>query len=200
MAITRKLLKGMNLTDEQIDTIIEAHTDIVDRLKSDLQKYKDDAEKLVSVQDELNGLKSEHGDNYKEKYEKVKKEFDQYKADQTEKETRSAKENAVRHLMKDVGISEKRLDSILKVYDFTGVELDENGALKDADALKNGIKKDWSDFIVTQSIEGAKTANPPANNGGSTMTKADIYKKDEHGRYVMTAAERQKALIENNIM
>ena len=27
MALTRKLMKGMGLTDEQVDTIIEAHTD-----------------------------------------------------------------------------------------------------------------------------------------------------------------------------
>ena len=34
MALTRKLLEGMGLTDEQVDTIIEAHTDTVDGLKS----------------------------------------------------------------------------------------------------------------------------------------------------------------------
>ena len=34
MALTRKLLKGMGLTDEQVDTIIEAHTDTVDGLKA----------------------------------------------------------------------------------------------------------------------------------------------------------------------
>ena len=40
MALTRKLLKGMGLTEEQMDTIIEAHTDTVDGLKSDLARYK----------------------------------------------------------------------------------------------------------------------------------------------------------------
>ena len=43
MALTRKLLKGMGLTDEQVDTIIEAHTDTVDGLKADVSKYKADA-------------------------------------------------------------------------------------------------------------------------------------------------------------
>ena len=50
MALTRKLLKGMGLTEEQMDTIIEAHTDTVDGLKSDLARYKADAEKLHGVQ------------------------------------------------------------------------------------------------------------------------------------------------------
>ena len=50
MALTRKLLKGMGLTDEQVDTIIEAHTDTVDGLKADVSKYKTDAEKLSDVE------------------------------------------------------------------------------------------------------------------------------------------------------
>ena len=45
MAITRKLLKGMGLTEEQQDTIIEAHTDTVNGLKADIDRYKADAEK-----------------------------------------------------------------------------------------------------------------------------------------------------------
>ena len=50
MALTRKLLKGMGLTDEQVDTIIEAHTDTVDGLKADVTRYKADAEKLPGIQ------------------------------------------------------------------------------------------------------------------------------------------------------
>ena len=44
MALTRKLLKGMGLTDEQVDTIIEAHTDTVDGLKDQISTYKADAD------------------------------------------------------------------------------------------------------------------------------------------------------------
>ena len=58
MALTRKLLKGMGLTDEQMDTIIEAHSDTVDGLKGELSKYKADAEKLPGVQKELEDLKA----------------------------------------------------------------------------------------------------------------------------------------------
>ena len=49
MALTRKLLKGMGLTDEQVDTIIEAHTDTVDGLKADVNRYKADAGQLVTA-------------------------------------------------------------------------------------------------------------------------------------------------------
>ena len=81
MALTRKLLKGMGLTDEQVDTIIEAHTDTVDGLKEQVKTYKADAEKLPNVQKELDDLKAAGDGGYKEKYEKEHKAFEDYKAD-----------------------------------------------------------------------------------------------------------------------
>ena len=65
------------------------------------------------------------------------------------------------------------------------------------DELVNGT---FSGLVTTTTREGAHTATPPANTGGGKMTKADIYKKDDHGRYVMSASERQKALMENQII
>ena len=38
MALTRKALKAMGLTDEQVDSIIEMHTDTVDGWKADVSK------------------------------------------------------------------------------------------------------------------------------------------------------------------
>lgn len=43
------------------------------------------------------------------------------------------------------------------------------------------------------------TPSPDVGGSGSvSMTKEDIYKKDEYGRYVLSASERQKALAEMN--
>lgn len=163
MALTRKLLKGMGLTDEQVDTIIEAHTDTVDGLKADVNRYKADAEKLPSVQNELDGLKAGGGEDYKAKYEKEHSDFDQYKKDVTAKESRTAKETAYRDLLKAAGISAARIDAVLKVSDIDSVEL-ADGKIKDADKLTESIKNEWKDFIVTTTTKGADTANPPANN------------------------------------
>ena len=174
MALTRKLLKGMGLTDEQVDTIIEAHTDTVDGLKKDIDKYKGDAEKLPGVQKELNDLKAAGDGGYKEKYENEKKAFEDFKQAQTEKETKQAKITAYTAFLKSVGVSEKRIPSIIKVTDLNTVELEGN-AVKDADKLTESVKTEWADFIETPNTSGANTNNPPANNpnGGedpSTMT------------------------------
>lgn len=203
MALTRKFLKALGLEDDKIEQIIEEHTTIADRMNAEIEKYKADAEVLPRVQRELEkaqaDLEAGKKDSWKVKYEAVKEEFEGYKSEQTKKETRAAKEAAYRTLLKQAGVSEKRLESVLKVSDVDSVELDEKGTIKDADKLTESIKSEWADFIGTTSIQGAQTATPPASTGGNRMTKADIYKKDDHGRYVMSAAERQKALMENQI-
>lgn len=188
MALTRKLLKGMGLTEEQMDTIIEAHTDTVDGLKGDLARYKADAEKLPGVQEELKNLKAKGDDGWKDKHDKVKKEFDDYKKEQLRKETESAKEAAYRELLKAAGISEKRIDSVLKVTDLSSVEL-EDGKIKNADELRKSIKEEWADFVVTKSQKGADPKSPPESNGG-TMSRDDILK-------IKDASERQAAIAAN---
>ena len=200
MALTRRLLKGMGLTDEQMDTIIEAHTDTVDGLKADVAKYKADAEQLPKVQRELDTLKAAGDGGYQEKYEKVKKDFDDYKAEVSTKETKAAKEKAVRAYYESKGITGKSLDIAIRG---SGAEIDalelDGDEIKDTSVLDELVKGTFSGLVTTTTVEGANTANPPANTGGGKMTKADIYKKDDHGRYVMSAAERQKALMDNQI-
>ena len=188
MALTRKLLKGMGLTEEQMDTIIEAHTDTVDGLKSDIAKYKASADKLPGVQAELDSLKAKGDDGWKEKHDQVKKEFDDYKKAQTEKEAKTAKENAYRSLLKSAGINEKRIDAVLKVTDLSKVEM-EDGKIKGADELSKSIKEEWADFIVTTKQKGADTKEPPANNGG-TLSKKEIME-------IKDPTERQAAIAAN---
>lgn len=201
MAITRKLLKGMGLTEEQQDTIIEAHTDTVNGLKADVERYKADAEKLPAVQKELDEIKGKGNDGYKEKYEAEHKAFETYKKTVDAEKTTAAKEKAVEAVLKKIGVSEKRLQSVAKLAKADGLldalELDENGAVKDADKLEKSLKDGYSEYITTTITKGADTATPPANSGGAKLTMADIYKKDEKGRYVMDYEARLKAIEEN---
>ena len=182
MALTRKMLKAMGIEDEKIDQIIEAHTETVDALKTDRDKFKEEAEKLPNVQKELDALRAaadkDDKDPFKVKYEAIKEEFETYKKDISEKETAAKKQAAFRALLKEVGISEKRIDSVLKVSDLGKIELDENGGIKDADTLKESTKQEWSDFIVTSGTAGANPANPPASPSPDydNMSDADYYK------------------------
>lgn len=178
MALTRKMLKAMGIEDEKIDQIIDAHTETVDGLKADIEKYRTDAEKLPGVQKELEtaqaGLEAGKKDSWKVKYDAIKEEFEGYKSEQTKKETRAAKESAYRNLLKATGINEKRIESVLKVSDVDSLELDDKGSIKDAAKLTDSIKTEWADFISTTMTKGAESHTPPQINNGKSYTAADI--------------------------
>ena len=193
MAFTRKMLKAMGIEDEKIDQIIDAHSETVDALKADRDAYKEDAGKLAAVQKELDALKAKGDDGYKAKYEAEKAAHDALKADIAAKETKKAKTDAYRELLKGANIDEKRIATILRAEAPTidKIELDADGKIKNSEQYTASIKSDWADFIVTQSAKGANTATPPANGGAATTkTKEDILK-------IKDAGERQKAIAEN---
>ena len=175
MALSRKLLKGMGLTDEQVDTIIEAHTDTVDGLKADVSKYKTDAEKLSDVQKELDELKAKGDDGWKEKYDNLKGEFDKYKTDVQEKETHNKKVEAYKAILKDANLSEKGIEKAVKYAEWDKIELGEDGKLKGANDHIKAVREEWAEYVTTTTTTGAKTSTPPANNGGKTgKTKEEI--------------------------
>lgn len=196
MSLTRKMLKAMGIEEEKIDQIIEAHTDTVDGLKSDLSKYKTDAEKLSDVQKELDELKAKGDDGWKEKHDKLKGEFDAYKKDVEAKETHNKKVEAYKAILKDANLSEKGIEKAIKYAEWDKIELGEDGKLKGASDHIKAVRDEWAEYVTTTTTTGAKTSNPPANTGGAKLTKAEIYAKDDHGRYKLSTAERQKALAE----
>ena len=175
MSLTRKMLKAMGIEEEKIDQIIEAHSETVDSLKADRDSYKEDAEKLKAVQKELDDLKAKGDDGWKDKYEKLKGEHEQYKADVLAKETHAAKEAAYRAILKDANLSEKGTEKAVKYADWDKIELEADGKLKGANDHIKAVREEWAEYVTTTTTTGAKTSTPPANNGtGTGKTKEEI--------------------------
>lgn len=197
MSLTRKFLSALGIEDDKVDEIISAHTDTVNALKEQRDTYKADAEKLPAVQKELDDLKAaaeKNGeDAYKVKYDALKEDFDAFKAQQEEKEKHAKKADAYKALLQEVGISEKRIGSVLKVSDIDSIEFDDEGKVKDADALKKSISEEWADFIVQKETTGAKTATPPAGSG-------KVYKSKDEIMAIKDTKERQNAIAENHTL
>lgn len=189
MALTRKMLKAMGIEEEKIDQIIDAHAETVDGLKADVNKYKGDAEKLPGVQKELDELKAAGDGGYKERYEKEHKAFEDYRKEVTTEKTKTAKEKAYRELLKEAGVSEKRIDTVMKVFVHSDIELDESGKIKDADKVTEHVKKEWADFIVQTQTTGAQTPTPLVN-GGKLKSKEEILA-------IKDGAARRQAMLEN---
>ena len=193
MALTRKMLKAMGIEDEKVEQIIEAHTETVTALKDERDAFKADAEKLPTVQKELDELKATDNkeDTYKVKYDALKEEFDSFKKEQSEKELRVKKEQAYKVLLQEAGVSEKRVDAVLKVSDIDSLEFNADGSVKDADNLKKGIETEWEDFIVRKETQGTQTPTPPQGSG-------KVYKSKEEIMSIKDTRERQQAISENH--
>lgn len=191
MALTRKSLKAMGLTDEQVDSIVEMHTETVDGLKEKLKAAEEKAGKLDDVQKELDSLKADHGEDYKAKYEKEHKDFEAFKKDISAKEVKAAKESAAKAYFESKNITGTNLAIAMRGArdEIAGIELDGTN-IKDTSALDALISGEYAGLVVTTSKQGAATANPPANTGGGKMTKDEILK-------IKDAGQRQKAIAEN---
>lgn len=177
-SLTRKFLEALGIDEKAQDQIIERHTEVVNDIKAERDKYKEDAEGKDEIQKQLDELKKKQSekDGDPSELEKVKKdladktaEYEKYKADIEAKETKVKKETAFRKLLKDAGISEKRIDIVVKASpnEIEAIAFDKEGNIKDSDKLTASVKETWSDFVVNQQQKGADVSNPPAGNGGS---------------------------------
>lgn len=171
MALTRRMLKAMGIEEEKVEEIITAHTDTVNALKEERDQYKEAADELPNVQKELNEAKKKlaegENDDYETKYNELKKEFDTYKGDVEAKETHAKKTTAYREQLKAAGVSDKRIDAILKVSPIDDIKFGEDGKVEDADKLQESIKEEWADFIVKEDTKGARVETPPNPQGGA---------------------------------
>lgn len=177
MALTRKLLKGMGLTDEQVDTIIEAHTDTVDGLKEQVKTYKADAEKLPNVQKELDDLKAAGDGGFKEKFEKEHSDFENFKKTIQEKETKAAKESAAKAFFESKGITGNSLEIAMRGSSAEIAALDLDGEkIKDSSALDALVNGTFKALVSTTTTKGANIPNPPITTPNKAYSADDIRK------------------------
>lgn len=175
MALTRSMLKSMNLTEEQINAIIEEHTTAKENLKSqikDLENKYSDYDEIKNNYEKLSANVKK--DNWQEKYNSVTQEFENFKQEIEKEHITENKKEQYRDLLLSNGVSEKQISSILEVTKFDEIGLDENGKLADVESLNNNIQSKWDGFIVKTHVSGVNSENPPSNN--SSTTKEDIMK------------------------
>lgn len=192
--LSRKFLTTLGIDEDKADAILEKHQEVLTEVKDERDKLKEEAEKAEALQKQVDELKAitegAEKDPYKVKYEALKEDFEAYKKDISDKQTASKKEEAYKALLKEAGVSEKRLSAVMKVTDLKDFELDEEGKPKEKDKHLASIKEEWGDFITSTHSEGAKTSTPPSNGGKTTMTKEEI-------RAISDPIARQKAMAEN---
>lgn len=180
---------GEACTEEIENRLVALHLGVVDPLKDDLTKYKADAEKLPGIQKELDDLKAAGDGGYKEKYEKEHSAFETFKTDITAKESKAAKEKAVRAYFESKNITGANLDLAMRGCgeEMAALELD-GEKIKDTksfDALVDGTYKGLVSKQTVRVDTGARF-----NGGGKPMTKDEIMQ-------ITDRAERRAAIAAN---
>ena len=176
MALTRKFLKSMGLEDEKIDSIIEAHTETVDALKKERDDAITRAESITELEKERDSLR-EQLDNAGDA-DKVKAEFDAYKAQVEADKMNAGKKAALAAAFKEAGVQrDDFVDLLLRAVDLDAVEMD-GDKLKDSAAVIDPFKQSHgSCFAVTQT-QGVPTVNPPAG-APQKLTREDVNRMSE---------------------
>lgn len=191
MALTAKMLKGLGLTDEQREAILEEHASTVNAIKEERDRLKADAEKLPDVQRQLDDLKAAGDGGYKEKYEKEHSAFEAFKSDIIAKQTKAAKEKAVRAYFESKNITGANLDLAMRGCGEEMVALEMDGdKIKDTKSLDALIEGTYKSLVSTTQIKGANPATPPGSTGSGAMTKDQIMQ-------IKDRAERRAAIAAN---
>ena len=202
MSLTRKALKAMGLTDEQIDSVIEMHTDTISGLKDKLEVAENNSKDVEKLTAEVEKYKNEletakqtiaDGEKYKEQYENTKSEYEKYKGEIVVKETKAAKEKAVREYYKSKGINDDNMSIAMRGSrsEIDAMELDEKGKIKDTKVFDELIKGDYAKLISHTEVKGVQTqVLPPNATNKKVMTWEDIDK-------IKDVKERQQAMYEN---
>lgn len=180
---------GEACTEEIENRLVALHLGVVDPLKDDLTKYKTDAEKLPSVQKELDDLKAAGDGGYKEKYEKEHSAFEAFKTDITAKESKAAKEKAVRAYFESKNITGTNLDLAMRGCGEEMAALELNGEkIKDTKSLDALVDGTYKGLVSKQTVRFDTGAR--FNGGGKPMTKDEIMQ-------ITDRAERRAAIAAN---
>lgn len=180
---------GDACTEEIENRLVALHLGVVDPLKDDLTKYKADAEKLPGVQKELDDLKAAGDGGYKEKYEKEHSAFETFKTDITAKESKAAKEKAVRAYFESKNITGANLDLAMRGCgeEMAALELD-GEKIKDTKSLDALVDGTYKGLVSKQTVRFDTGAR--FNGGGKPMTKEEIMQ-------ITDRAERRAAIAAN---
>ena len=180
---------GDACTEEIENRLVALHLGVVDPLKDDLTKYKADAEKLPSVQKQLDDLKAAGDGGYKEKYEKEHSAFETFKTDITAKESKAAKEKAVRAYFESKNITGANLDLAMRGCgeEMAALELD-GEKIKDTKSLDALVDGTYKGLVSKQTVRVDTGAR--FNGGGKPMTKDEIMQ-------ITDRAERRAAIAAN---
>lgn len=178
MAFTRKALKARGYTDEQIDDLIELHTESTDAIKAERDKFKEEADKLPDVQRQLKEANSKieaaEKDDYKGKYESEKAAHDKLKGEIATKETAASRLKGFKEEAKKRGYSDDAINHFLdsKAHDpMERIKYGEDGKPTNMDDVFKGLDEAFPKQKVNVKTDNFAPNVPENNNTGKPASE-----------------------------
>ncbi|MBO5639439.1 MAG: hypothetical protein J5916_05965 [Oscillospiraceae bacterium] len=179
MSLSRTDLKLIGLNDDQISSVIAAHSETVSALKqkySELEtKYssaKESADRLLTVQKELDELKKS---DFKSMYESEQRAHNALKESVSREKARTAKEKAARAYYEGKNIRGNNLAIAMRGTDLDQLQLDDSGNLADTAALDALVEGDFKPLVTTRrtvSSGGTLAGHPePTSSSNEVMNR-----------------------------
>lgn len=163
MALTRSMLKSMNLTEEQVNAIIEAHTDTVDGLKKEnsaLKASSASVEEVTKERDSLRDQLSKAGDAAK-----VQADFDAYKQQIAKEKADALNHTDLLEIAREAGVARESFRSMIaRDFDMAKIQRGEDGEVQNRAELREAIKTTYPDCVGEITIDGTSLARPPIGN------------------------------------
>lgn len=188
MALKRKMLETMGLTTEQVDVIIENHTETVTGLKAEISTLKET---------DVAGVTKER-DDWKLKHDaldikllampdsaKIQADFDAFKADTIAQASKLKINTQITDALKDANVNEKAIPLIMKFEEemFNRLRMNDTGIVQGLTESVAKAVETHSAFIPTQvGTEGVKV-NTMTQGAAVGTTKADL-KKMNYGQMI----------------
>lgn len=197
-AKVREILSTAGVDSEHmgaaVDAIIDGNVASVEALREEVAKWKTEAEKLAGVQKELDDLRASTDSEWKQKYDTEHEAFEAFKRQTAEQRAQAEKVELYRELLRSENVADRRIDSILRVTDFSQMVV-KDGKLDNADALREGIRTEWADFIMSPKTHGTPVETPPASTP-SAFESMSLSEKMMYANEHPTAPEVQEFLKE----
>lgn len=167
----KKILADNGITGDVVNTI-------ADTIKAEIPKEfvsKIQYSKKVNLIDELNNniadLEAKAGagegsNEFKEKFEALNTEFEQYKANIVTEQTNGQKKSLIIDSLKKEGFNEKIINLLVKDFDLEKIEVEED-KIKGWEETITSFKETYKDFIQVEETQGRIPGNPINNVGGA---------------------------------
>lgn len=150
--------------DEKVSAILNLYHTDVDELRDTLDERQHEIDRLTADVTAAKNAKTE-----------AENALEEFKNTTEQQRVRGEKTAAVKELLKEAGIAENRIDSVLRVVNLDDYNV-ENGVVADKESKLNEIKSAWADFIPTVKGAGAPTEKPANTNPPASYSRADISK------------------------